>query len=64
MIVHVLSFFRPRHERDLIRARAERARAYEAHVNATERQDTRSMAASAARLRQATNDVLRIEVGR
>jgi hypothetical protein len=64
MIVHVFSLFRPRRERDLIRARLIRQKAYADHLNATARQDTRSMRECRDRLVAATSNVLRLEVER
>jgi len=64
VIVHVLSFFRPRAERDLIRARRIREAAYREATEARERGDTRRLHVADAKLRNATNDVLRLELSR
>lgn len=64
MIVHVLDWLRPRRERDLIRARRIREAAYRESVEAEERGDTRRQHLADAKLRTATHDVLRLEIGR
>lgn len=62
MIVHILDLFRPRAERDLIRARRIREAAYREATEAEERGDTRRQHIADAKLRNATTDLLRLEV--